>query len=178
VRLIFREDDVNKDTDVSVLKYIHEQFVNNHLIHTVSFLCDGLEKNVDLIKYILSTKNWDLTIHGWNHHNYSLMDKNQIEDELDRCILKIDNLFGTVPEKWYLPFNGWTKEFEFQRVPFITDIAFFHGIDVDIDCYHIVDAVNALEKGEKLNTKTVYFHGWDRKDLELLPSLLYLSQQI
>jgi peptidoglycan/xylan/chitin deacetylase (PgdA/CDA1 family) len=176
MKLIFREDDVNKDTDVAVLKYIHEQFLDNHLTHTVSFLCDGLEKNTKLIDYINSTTNWDLAIHGWNHHNYCVMSKSQIEDELDKCILQIDRLFNVVPEKWYLPFNGWVKDIGFKKVPFVSDIAFFHGVDVDIDCYHISDAVPALEKGEKLNARTVYFHGWDVEDLKLLPNLLYLSQ--
>jgi peptidoglycan/xylan/chitin deacetylase (PgdA/CDA1 family) len=175
LQIIYREDDVSKLTDVSVLKYVHEQFLNNHLTHTVSFLCDGLEQNIPLIDYINKTHNWNLAIHGWNHHNYCMMSKTQIEDELDKCILQIDNLFGVVPEKWYLPFNGWTDKDGFDKVPFVADLAFYHGIDVDIDCYHISDAVPALEKGEKLRTDTVYFHSWDREELKLLPQLLYLT---
>lgn len=175
--LTIREDDVGKLTDVQVLKYIHEQFVNNHLIHTIAFLCDGLEENKPLVDYIKQTHNWNLAIHGWNHHNYCQMTKQQIEDELDKCILKIDDLFGIVPEKWYLPFNGWTKETGFDTVPFVADIAFYHGVDVDNDCYHISDAVAELELGRKLNTDTVYFHGWDREDLKLLPQLLFLTTQ-
>lgn len=177
MKLILRDDDVNKNTDINTLKYVHEQFLVHHFTHTVALICDGLEQNQPLIDYINSTHNWDLCIHGWNHHNYCLMTKSQIEDELDKCILKIDDLFGVVPQKWYLPFNGWTKEKGFELVPFVADIAFYHGIDVDNDCYHIFDAITELEKGHKLNTDTVYFHSWDVEDLKLLPNLFYLIQK-
>ena len=175
--LTIREDDVGKLTDVQVLKYVHEQFLNSHVTHTVAFLCDGLEENIPLVEYINKTHNWNLAIHGWNHHNYCTMTKTQIEDELDKCILKIDNLFGVVPEKWYLPFNGFVKDKNFDLVPYVADIAFYHGVDVDNDCYHISDAVVELELGRKLNTDTVYFHSWDREDLKLLPTLLFLTTQ-
>jgi peptidoglycan/xylan/chitin deacetylase (PgdA/CDA1 family) len=177
MNLTYRDDDVCKLTDVEVLKHIHKQLLEQHKTHTVAFLCDGLEKNKPLIDYINSTHNWNLCIHGWNHHNYCNMTKPQIEEELDKCILKVEELFGVVPEKWYLPWNGWTDEFGFEKVPFVADIAFYHGVDVDIDCYHITDAVAELELGRKLNTDTVYFNNWDIEDLKLLPQLLYLTSK-
>lgn len=175
MKLVIRDDDISKLTDVSVLKHTHEQFLNAHLTHTVAFICDGLEKNRELINYINHTHNWELAIHGWNHHNYCLMTKQQIEDELDKCILKITNLFGVEPEKWYLPFNGWTKDKGFDLIPYVADIAFYHGIDVDTDCCHISEALDKLESGKKITTNTVYFHSWDIEDLRLLPTLLFLT---
>jgi peptidoglycan/xylan/chitin deacetylase (PgdA/CDA1 family) len=177
MKLVYRDDDVGKLTDVEVIKHIHNQLLENHKTHTVAFLCDGLEQNKPLIDYINKTHNWNLCIHGWNHHNYCKMNKSQIEDELDKCILKVEELFGVVPEKWYLPFNGWVEGKEFDLVPYVAEIAIYHGVDVDIDCYHISDAVAEMELGRKITTDTVWFNNWDIEDLKLLPQLLFLTSQ-
>lgn len=178
MKLIFRDDCISKETELAILKHVHEQFLNHHRTHTLSLICNGLERNIPLIDYINSTTNWNLCIHGWDYVNYSLLSKTQIADDLDKCILKIEELFGTVPETWYLPWNGWTKESGFDLVPRVADIAIYHGVDVDIDCDHISHAVEVLESHRNLVTNTVYFHSWERADLELLPNLFFLTRKI
>jgi hypothetical protein len=174
MRITFRDDDIGFDTDYRIIKNIHEQFLDHHLMHTASFLCKDLEKNIDLINYINKTKNWNFCVHGWTHKNYSLASKAEIEDEIDKCILKIDELFGKTPEVWYLPFNGWTKADGFDKVPYVADIAIYHGMDVDTDCDHINHFIKSLRKGEKPASRTVYFSCRDRQDLINLPILFYL----
>jgi len=175
--LVYRNDDISKDTDPDVIKFVHQQFIDSHKTHTIAVICEGLEKNKELIKYVNRTHNWNICIHGWTHDNYCLMDKNRIADDLDKCILKIDALFGIAPEKWYLPWNGWTVSNGFDLVPKVADIAFYHGVDVDTDCDHISHFVEVLERGEKPVTNTVYFHSWDINDLKQLPNLLFLTRK-
>lgn len=177
MKLTIREDDINKNTPVNGLKYSHEQFLDAHQTHTIGLLCDGLEENVDLINYINSTSNWEICIHGWNHHNYCLMNKNQIEDELDKSILKIDDLFGVTPVKWFLPFNGWTQKHGFSKVPWVANIALYHGIDVLNNCQHIKKFLSDLNDC-KLATNIVYYNGWDSSDLALLPELLFFASNL
>lgn len=178
MKIVFRDDDINYQTDIKVLKHIHEQFLKHHKTHTIALICDQLEKNKELINYINSTTNWELCIHGWTHDNYSLLPKQRIEDELDNCILKIEELFHITPEKWYLPWNGWTKENGFDLVPRVADIAIYHGIDVDTDCDHISHFLKVLEEGKVPPTSTVYFHSWDIEDLKLLPNLFFLTEHL
>ena len=175
-KLTIRDDDISKDTDVSILKYVHDQFLLHHKTHTVALLCNRLEENKKLVDYINKTHNWNLCIHGWTHDNYCLMSEQKIASDLDRCILKMEELFGNVPEVWYLPWNGWTKDMGFDLVPRVADIAIYHGVDIDTDCDHISHAVEELENHRKLVTNTVYFHSWDKADLELLPNLFYLTR--
>jgi peptidoglycan/xylan/chitin deacetylase (PgdA/CDA1 family) len=177
MKFTFRDDFYQKKTDVRLATYVHNQFITHHKTHTVTMVCDGLEKNKDLINYMNKTHNWDICIHGWVYENYALMSKWRIEDELDKCILKIEELFGVVPEKWYLPWNGWTAKHGFDLVPKIADLAIYHGVDVDIDCDHIDHMTEVLESGRKPTTNTVYFHSWDVEDLKLLPNLLYLTRR-
>ena len=177
MKLFYREDDISKTTTVEALKFTHNQFINAHKDHTIAIICEGMESNKELIKYINSTKNWNFAIHGWTHDNYCLMTKARIERELDMCILLIEKLFGQVPDKWYLPWNGFTKNYGFDKVPYVADLAIYHGVDVDVDCDHITHAVEMLEMGRNPVTDTIYFHGWDVEDLKLLPQLLFLTEK-
>jgi peptidoglycan/xylan/chitin deacetylase (PgdA/CDA1 family) len=177
MKLIYREDDINKNTSLEAIKFTHQQFVRAHKDHTIAIICEGLENNTEVIDYINKTKNWNFAIHGWTHDNYCLMSRSRIEDELDRCILLIEKLFGEVPEKWYLPWNGWTKNQGFDKIAYVADIAIYHGVDVDTDCDHISHFLKHLEAGKNPVTDTVYFHGWDVEDLKLLPTLLFLTEK-
>lgn len=177
MKFTFRDDFFSKDTDVSVAKYIHNQFLVHHQTHTISVVCEGIEKNKDLINYINKTHNWEICISGWRHENYSKLSKQRIEEDLDKCILKIEEVFGVTPEKWYLPWNGWVAGKGFNLVPRVADLAIYHGIDVDTDCDHIVHFTDTLEAGKRPSTNTVYFYNWEVEDLKLLPNLLYLTQR-
>jgi peptidoglycan/xylan/chitin deacetylase (PgdA/CDA1 family) len=174
---IYRNDGVCKDTSVKIIKHIHNQFLNHHKTHTISVICEGLEKNKELVDYINKTHNWDICIQGWEHTNYCLQPKEKIADDLDWCILKIEKLFGVVPKKWYLPWNGWTRTSGFDKVPFVADIAFYHGVDVDTDCDHIAHFIELIESGRNPVTDTVYFDSCKIEDLKLLPTLLYLTRK-
>jgi hypothetical protein len=177
MKYIFRDDYIDKDTPLEVVKHVHNQFINSHKTHTVTVICEGMEKNTPVIQYINKTHNWDIAIHGWEMVNYCLAPKQKISDDLDKCILKIESLFGVVPEKWYLPWNGWTKENNFDLVPLVADIALYHGVDIDIDCDHISHALNVIESGKNPVTNTIYFNNKDVNDLRLLPNLLYLTNK-
>ena len=177
MKITFRDDDIGRTTDISVFKYIHNQFLDHKKTHTIAILCDRLEENKELINYVNTTHNWEICIHGWTHENYSLLPKDRIEEDLDKCILKIERYFGVTPEKWYLPWNGWTKDNGFDLVPRVADLAIYHGIDVDVDCDHISHFTKTLEEGKKPATRTVYFHNWDIEDVKLLPNLLYLTSK-
>jgi len=175
MKFIFRDDDISYKTDVRVVKYIHEQFLKHHLVHTASFLCEHLEQNTKVIDYINSTTNWNLCIHGWTHKNYCLLKKNEIGEELDKCILKMEEVFDKTPEKWFLPYNGWTDH-SYDKVPFVADIAFYHGVDVDTDWEDISAFVADLACGRSPFSHTVQFSCENLKDLRLLPELFFLAK--
>jgi len=177
MKFTYREDDISKNTSLEAIKHTHNQFINHHKTHTIALICEGLEENSKLVGYINSTHNWEICIHGWTHENYSLLSKQRIADDLDRCILKVEALFGVTPEKWYLPWNGWTQDNGFDLVARVADIALYHGVDVDTDCDHISHVVELLENGQNPVVDTIYFHGWDVEDLKLLPNLLYLTRK-
>ena len=176
MKFVIREDDISFETDVEIVKYTHNQYLINHKVHTLAVICDGIEKNRELIRYINNTQGWDIQIHGWTHENYALLSKDRIEDDLDKCILKIEGIFGVTPDKWYLPHNRWIKEKGMDSVARIADLSIYHGVDVDVDCEHITSFNNRLGDGFKPLTNTIYFHNWNIGDLMQLPTLMYLTR--
>jgi len=177
MKIIYSENDISKNTSLELIKHTHNQFLKSHKTHTIAIICNGMEENREVVEYINHTSNWDICIHGWDHINYCLAPKAQIADDVDKCILKIEELFNVTPEKWYLPWNGQTKEAGLDLVSYVADIALYHGIDIDTDCEYISRFVEILEAGKNPITDTVYFHGWDVNDLKLLPTLLYLTRK-
>lgn len=133
-----------------------------------------------MVDYIKSTNYWDIEAHGFVHERYGLYSDQQIADDIDKCIEKIEKLFGVTPKKWYLPWNGWTPELgvghELDQMERIKYIAELHGIEVDINCDHIGHFSKCLEEGEKPKTKTVYFHSWNKDDVAMLPRLIELTE--
>ena len=169
--LVYLDSGINKDTSLDVIKFIHNQFLTHHKVHTVSLLCEGLDKNVPLINFINGTTNWNLCIQGWEDIDYLPLSKEKIGDDLDRCILKVEELFNVTPEKWYV-----NHSIDRDIMNRIIKVAYYHGVDIDSRCEYIGDAIKSLEGKKNLVTNTVFFNSQNRSDLELLPSLFYLTR--
>lgn len=174
MKFVFRDDLIDKYTDSNLIKQSHQYFIDSHQTHTIAFVCKDLEQNLDLIRYINKTKNWDICINGWSYHNYELMDKNQIGDEIDRCVLLLEKLFDTVPEKLFLPISLDTSD---SYVNDLTQLAIYHGIDVITQGLPIGDFIFSLEKGELPPTHIATFNSWDEDDIKQLPELLSLTKK-
>lgn len=171
MHLVYLDTGINKNTDIAVLKYIHNQFLRHHKTHTVSLLCEELELNPQIIKYINTTTNWELAIQGWEDVDYLPLSKDKIGDDVDKCILKIEELFNVTPERWYV-----NHSIDREIMNRITEIAFYHGVDIDSRCEHISVAIDRLENRKNLFTNTVFFNSQSRDDLELLSTLFFLTR--
>ena len=171
MKFVYLDTGIDKNTDISVIKFIHNQFLNHHKVHTVSLLCEGLEKNVPVVDFINGTTNWDLCIQGWEDIDYLTCSKEKIEDNLDKSILKIEELFNVTPEKWYI-----NHSIDRDLMRRITDIAYYCGIDTDSRYEHIGYAVDILEQRKNLTTNTVFFNSKVHEDLALLSNLFYLTR--
>jgi len=171
MRIVYLDSGIDKNTDIAVIKFIHNQFLNHHKMHTVSLLCEGLEKNVPVINYINGTTNWELCIQGWEDVDYLTCSKEKITADLDKCILKIEELFNQTPEKWYV-----NHSIDRDLMKRIKETAYYCGVDIDSRYEHIGYAVDILEKHKNLTTNTVFFNSKVREDLALLSNLFYLTR--
>ena len=82
----FRDDDINKYTDVNTLIRIQKLFDEFNKIHTVSVLMEDLQENFGVWYWLMTTPNIDIALHGWRHEDYSSMPYSEILNNLKRCL--------------------------------------------------------------------------------------------
>lgn len=166
--MIYRHDDFPQEMNVVSFSNIHDEFVKADKIHTLAILCSLLDSPqfIPLINYIQGVDHIDFQLHGWEHKNYCLLDDDTIKEHLEKSLEKLDEKFSVQPTVWYLPWNGWVKGHGFDLVPRVAEIAKDYGLKVMTKCAYLLHYL----KGQRSNT--IYFHGWDQRDVRELINLL------
>lgn len=101
--MIFRDDDVSKDTDLKLFKQVHGLFIKYDVLHTVALICKGIETNAPLLKYLKQQKNIDVQLHAWEHFDFTT-DPLRLKKELPMAVATITRHFKK-PVTLYPPWN-------------------------------------------------------------------------
>lgn len=150
--MIFRDDDLSKDTDLKKFKAVHELFNKYGVLHTIALICKDIEQNKPLLKYLKSQKNIDVQVHAWEHFNFQT-DLERLHTELPRAVEIITRHFKK-PTILYPPWNK--SSIGVER------IAWTNGLKVITNKISLSQYLRGI-KGEVIN-----FHFWadEVKDLE------------
>lgn len=81
---LFRDDDISKYTDMTLMREVHQLFIDNKKIHTVSVEVEGLWDNKLVWYWLMTAPNLQIGLHGWNHSDYSVMAITDIIDHFQR----------------------------------------------------------------------------------------------
>lgn len=84
--MIFRDDDISCFTDLTTLKTIQGLFDIRNKVHTCSLLMKDLWESKGIWFWLMTTKNIDVALHGWEHIDYSLLSKGEIESDIRKCL--------------------------------------------------------------------------------------------
>lgn len=165
--MIYRDDDLPQGIDVNLLDSIHQEFIKRDKIHTIAVLASEIDLHQEFVRYINDHSNFDIALHGWKHEHYPIFSEEELRDHLNKSMLAMDRSFGKKPTTWYLPWNGWIKEFGTSKVDWLRPIAKEFGLEINIECAHIGVVVD-----EGVKSEVVYFHWWHKPDLDKLTKLL------
>ena len=84
--MLYRDDDIGKYTDLSLIQKIHSLFVRYNRIHTVSILMDDLWESKAVWFWLQTTPNLDITLHGWKHVDYSKINIFDLRKNIKQCL--------------------------------------------------------------------------------------------
>lgn len=84
--MIFRDDDINKYTDIGTFLKVHSLFEKYKKLHTVAVEMEGLWENKELWYILVTTPNIQIGLHGWTHLDYSKMPYNEICDSISKSL--------------------------------------------------------------------------------------------
>lgn len=124
----FRDDDINCFTDIGLLRETHELIVSHGKVHTVAVEVENIWRSKDVWFFLMTANNLDVVLHGWDHSDYSLMTKTEIEDHIRDSIDYWDHYSAAYnnphPLKVWCP--PWNKVSEEMRI-----VAKESGLEID-----------------------------------------------
>ena len=146
---------------------MQEMFRHYNKVHTLSMIMAGVNQEEEWVKYVQNNpQEFDIQLHGWEHEHYPVYTEEAVRNDLDRSLRLQEELFGKRADTWYLPWNGWYPDIGTAKVPWLRPIAKEYGLKININCSHIGEFLDG-----KYN-KVVYFHWWNKDDVDMLPQLL------
>ena len=169
--ILFRCDDLPQDTSMEVIADVYNSFAKKKQVLIFSILASQLDRRPDFVSFVNNNPT-NIALHGWTHESYPIMKKRKIREHIKLSLEAFNKHFGVLPEKWYLPWNGWVREYQaqygdgFYGVEKVGQIAKEYGLEVCLPTDHI----GALLNGQK--PKEVYFHAWDKEDIKKIPKVL------
>lgn len=101
--IIWRDDDLSKDTDLKKFKAVHELFNKYKVLHTVALICKDIEQNKPLLKYLKSQKNIDVQVHAFEHYDFQT-NLQRLHEDLPKAIEIVTRHFKK-PTILYPPWN-------------------------------------------------------------------------
>src|SRR5665213_576524 len=137
----WRNDDIQKDTDLKRFKEIHTLFNTYGVQHTIAIIAKDFELNKPLVKYIKSQKNISVQLHCWEHYDLTT-DRERFSIDLPLAIKKVVDIFGKRPTILFPPWNRTSVG--------INGIASFNGLKVSSHKISLTNYLNGIT-GEVIN---------------------------
>lgn len=163
--MIIREDDFDPRYKVEQVKFVHEMFLGRNLTHTIALqmaVGGQFVHKQEVIDYVKSTGNWDIQLHGWNHEEYHKWPMRDIARDLFAAIAYTQKLFGVTPKIFYPPWNG--------ESPSIEAACKLTGLEFNNKAAYIIHYLREPKKWDWV--EAIYFHAWEKSNLDRLPKLL------
>lgn len=160
--MIWRDDDISYLTKLEEFKQVQDIFDRNNTRHTIALICKDIEKNPELIDFIL-TKDIDVQIHCWEHLPLTEY-HDKLIDHLSWSISTIQTLFGKRPTVLYPP---WNKSDE-MVVAKATDLG------LQVSTQKITLSKYIQYKG-KVSDEVINFHYWAYNEAMLLDTAMKIQ---
>ena len=164
--MIFRNDDVSYKTEVGQFEEVHKLFKKHIILHTVAIICNGIEKNPELIDYI-NKNNIDVQIHCWDHIDFT-DDYDKMDADIPKCIETITRHFKHRPLVVYPPHNKADDR--------VAEIAKKHGLELS---YKKVSLSQYIRFNGDTVEKVINFHSWALEEIKILEDAMkiYVSKR-
>lgn len=161
--IIFRDDDISCDTDISKFRRVQELFDKYKVPHTIALVTKDIEKAPELIKFI-NLNNIDVQVHCYEHVDYSIEDNLiYIKSHLLESIAIIKKYFDKSPGIFFPPWNHTSEKME--------EISSALGLTVSVEKLSLQAYIRA---GGGVKEKVVNFHYWKDEEMMFLEIALRL----
>lgn len=159
--ITFRDDDINRFTDIATFQKIHDLFLKYNKVHTCVVEMKDLWESRGLWHLLMTLPNIEIALHCWEHMDYSIMTCEQARVEIKKALdyynMKCNGGYGRIrPIKvMYPPWNRISSDL--ARACIMNGIMLDNRHDGEILNFHwwsMLDNSSLIELENKLNGKT------------------------
>lgn len=149
--MLYRDDDINRFTDLQLFLKIHSLFVKYNKTHTCVCEMKDLWENRGLWHLLMTLPNLEVALHCWEHTDYSGLSYNEVYTEIAKSLVYFKSKRNGYKEKTIKLFcPTWNKS----------------SSPMYKACFDLDLAVNDNKDG-----KTYNFHWWSCIDKEGMDEL-------
>lgn len=159
--MIWRDDDIGRETPVADLARVDDLFQAARLRHTIAILAEGLDTRPDLVA-LIRARRMRPQLHAWRHED--LTQSAQARAELGQAVDLIEQLCGERPTILYPPWNRTNADVDAAAAAL--------GLRVSAEKHSLGQF---LRLNGAVHLDTVNFHYWAEGDVERLPRALAIA---
>jgi peptidoglycan/xylan/chitin deacetylase (PgdA/CDA1 family) len=160
--MIWRDDDVGKDTRLADLIAIDDLFQTYRIPHTVAIMAEGMDTAPELVDFIIE-RQMLVELHCWTHHDLRY-DHHRQRTNLAQAVAMIERLFGKRPTVLYPPWNRTNAD--------VVKAAGALGLKVSTEKLSLAQYIRA---GGDVAEDTINFHHWFVPEALLLERALSIA---
>lgn len=83
--LIYRDDDISVTSNSELVYRVHNLFIKHNKVHTIALLMKDIWDNKEIWHWLMTAKNLEICLHGWEHSDYSIMSEGDIRHNFTWC---------------------------------------------------------------------------------------------
>lgn len=108
--MIWRDDDIGRDTRIAALEAVDDLFQRFHVEHTIAVIAKGIETKSDLLAFIRE-RRMIVQLHCWDHDDLTLIGTARLQLQLAQAVDVLTEHL-TRPTVLYPPWNRSSPEVE------------------------------------------------------------------
>lgn len=160
MNIIWRDDDIGRNTKLDVLAAVDDAFQIYHRPHTIAVIASGLDERPDLLE-LIRERGMLVQLHCWEHDDLSI--DPAAREDLARAVDTLERLLAR-PTVLYPPWNRSSPELEEAAA----------GFGLIVSCKKVSLSQYVRVQGD-VAENVVNFHHWHVPDVALLERALRMA---
>ena len=95
--MIFRDDDIQKGTNIERFIMVDNLFIKHKVIHTIAVITEDLGYNHNLVDYINKHSHIDVQLHCHTHIDFSIANENELRKQFENGLYILKECFKVKP---------------------------------------------------------------------------------
>lgn len=169
-KMIWRDDDIGFETKGGRFQQfhsVHETFKRYRVHHTIAVICRGLEKNKQLLDYIVKDPLIIPQFHCLDHLRYAGLPVSVLESQFGEGIEIFEHCFGKKPTVFYPPWNEMSES--------LIEVAGEFGLKPSNEKISLSQYLRVMGH---VDEDTINFHYWNKNDQKKIERALVIHNNL